>query len=43
MYVCQLCGYVYNETAEGVGFAELDAEYRCPLCFAGKKSFKGTE
>ena len=34
-YVCQLCGYVYDEAAEGVPFQDLKDDWKCPLCGAG--------
>ncbi len=50
MYQCQVanCGYIYNP-AKGVkkqgvpkntSFEELPEDWKCPLCGAGKKSFK---
>ena len=39
-YVCVLCGYVYDEEAEGVKFADLPDDWTCPLCGAGKEDFE---
>ena len=39
-YVCVLCGYVYDEEAEGVKFADLPGDWTCPLCGAGKEDFE---
>ncbi|MBO4935030.1 MAG: rubredoxin [Clostridia bacterium] len=39
-YVCVLCGYVYDEEAEGVKFADLPDDWTCPLCGAGKEEFE---
>lgn len=39
-YVCTICGYVYDEEAEGVPFADLPDSWTCPLCGAGKDSFE---
>ena len=39
-YVCQVCGYVYDEEAEGVKFEELPDDYECPLCLVGKDQFE---
>ena len=47
-YVCQLCGYVYDESlgepdngiAPGTKFEELPDDYECPLCGAGKEEFE---
>lgn len=46
-YVCQLCGFVYDEElgdpdngiAPGTKFEDLPADYLCPLCGAGKEEF----
>lgn len=46
-YVCELCGYVYDE-AEGLGelgyapgtkFDDLPDDWMCPLCGASKDEF----
>ncbi len=42
-YVCTLCGYVYDEAAEGVPFDKLPDDYECPICGAGKELFEETE
>ena len=42
-YVCQLCGYVYDEEEEGVKFADLPEDWTCPLCGAGKEEFQPEE
>ena len=42
-YVCKICGYVYDEEAEGTPFAELLDDYLCPLCGVGKDEFEITE
>ena len=46
-YVCELCGYVYDEEASplelglpaGTKFDELPEDWTCPLCGAGKDEF----
>lgn len=38
-YVCPICGYVYDEKAEGVPFALLPDSWVCPLCGAAKSAF----
>lgn len=38
-FVCQLCGYVYDEAAEGTKFEDLPDDYVCPICGAGKDQF----
>ena len=39
-YICQICGYVYDDAKEKVPFAELPDTWKCPLCGAGKLDFK---
>ena len=36
-YVCQVCGYVYDEEIEGVNWED---DYECPLCGVGKDDFE---
>jgi len=46
-YVCDICGYVYDEAAgdtdndiqPGTKWAELPDDFVCPLCGAGKDDF----
>ena len=46
-YVCDLCGWVYDEAAgdpehgiaPGTKFADLPEDFECPLCGAGKDQF----
>lgn len=46
-YECGLCGYVYDEAAgdpdngvaPGTKWADVPAEWVCPLCGAGKEEF----
>lgn len=38
-YICSICGYVYDETAEGTAFADLPDSWVCPLCRAAKDLF----
>lgn len=42
-YVCQICGYVYDEALEKVPFKDLPATWRCPWCGAGKSDFKAMQ
>ena len=42
-YVCQICGYVYDDEEEKVPFASLPDDWRCPLCKAAKQDFKPEE
>ncbi len=39
-YVCQICGYVYDDDKEQIPFDQLPEEWNCPLCGAGKSNFK---
>ncbi len=39
-YICQICGYVYDDAKEKVPFAELPDTWKCPLCGAAKSDFK---
>ena len=39
-YICQICGYVYDDAKEKVPFAELPDDWKCPLCGAAKADFK---
>ena len=41
-YICQICGYVYDE-ASGTPFDELPDDYRCPMCRQGKEKFISAE
>ncbi len=46
-YVCLICGYVYdpaegdpdNGVAAGTAFADLPADWVCPVCGAPKDQF----
>ena len=42
-YVCDVCGYVYDEEAEGKAFADLPEDFECPLCGVGKDQFSVEE
>lgn len=42
-YICQVCGYVYDEEAEGVPFSDLPADWSCPMCKAPKSMFSPDE
>jgi len=42
-YICQICGYVYDDDKEKVPFKELPDDWKCPLCGAGKSDFKAEE
>lgn len=38
--VCTVCGYVYDEDAEGVKWEDLPETYTCPMCGVGKDMFE---
>lgn len=46
-YVCNICGWVYNEAegdidngiAAGTKFEDLPDDFVCPLCGVGKEDF----
>lgn len=46
-YVCEVCGYVYDESvgdpdsgiAAGTAWADVSDDFLCPLCGVGKDSF----
>jgi rubredoxin len=37
---CMICGYIYDEEAEGVKFEDLPDDYVCPECGAPKEDFE---
>ncbi len=39
-FVCQICGYIYDDAKEKVPFDQLPADWKCPLCGASKTDFK---
>ena len=39
-YICQVCGYVYDEAAEACPFDQLPDSWKCPWCKAPKTQFK---
>lgn len=50
-YVCNVCGYVYDEAAgdpdngieAGTRWEELPEDFKCPLCSVGKEDFTAQE
>jgi rubredoxin len=42
-YVCQVCGYVYDEVKEPIPFAQLPDDWTCPVCGSEKELFKRDE
>ena len=41
-YVCGICGYIHDE-AVGGKWEDLPADWKCPVCKAGKDAFKHKE
>jgi len=39
-WVCQVCGYVYDEEKEGKKFEDLPEKWQCPVCGAPKSMFE---
>ena len=39
-YICSVCGYVYDEDAEGIPFSEIPDDWTCPMCKAPKALFE---
>lgn len=42
-FKCKICGYIYDEEKEGVKFADLPDDYKCPMCGAPKNLFEKLE
>ncbi len=42
-YICNVCGYEYDEEVEGVKFEDLPDDYECPLCGVSKADFSPAE
>jgi rubredoxin len=38
-YICNICGYIYDEEIEGIKFDDLPEDWVCPICGAGKDAF----
>ena len=38
-YLCEVCGWIYDEGAEGKPFSELEDDWVCPACGAPKSEF----
>ncbi len=38
-YECTVCGYIHDEDEEGVKFADLPDDWKCPVCGADKEDF----
>ena len=42
-YRCTVCGHVYDEEKEGVKFADLPADWKCPICKQPKSKFEAVD
>ena len=42
-YRCLICGHIYDEEKEGVKFADLPADWKCPTCKQPKDKFVPVE
>ncbi len=42
-YVCNICGWVYDEAETGVKWEDLPEDFVCELCGAGKDEFSPEE
>jgi glutamate synthase domain-containing protein 2/rubredoxin len=42
-YECSLCGYIYDEAAEGKAWEDLGVNWRCPVCGSDKFEFAAVE
>lgn len=40
VWVCKICGYVYDDAAEGIPFESLPDDWTCPLCKHPKSDFE---
>jgi flavin reductase (DIM6/NTAB) family NADH-FMN oxidoreductase RutF/rubredoxin len=38
-YKCSACGYIYDESTEKIKFADLPADWVCPVCGSEKSEF----
>lgn len=38
-YVCNVCGWVYDEDEKGVKWEDLPEDFACELCGVGKEDF----
>lgn len=42
-YICNICGYIYDEEKEGISWDDLPLDWVCPECGAGKEQFSFME
>lgn len=39
VYICKICGWEYDEDAQGTKFEDLPDDFVCEVCGAGKEEF----
>ena len=39
IWICDACGYQYDEDVEGTKFEDLPDDWTCPVCGVGKNMF----
>ena len=42
-YVCEVCGWVFDEEEQGKKWEEVGDDFECPLCAVGKDQFSAEE
>lgn len=42
-YVCNVCGWIYDEEETGVKWEDLPEDFACELCGVGKEDFTAEE
>lgn len=43
MYICDVCGWIYDEKETGVKSADLPEDFECEFCCVGKDQFSVKE
>ena len=38
-YICNVCGYIYDDEKEDVKFEDLPEDWTCPVCGVPKSEF----
>lgn len=42
-YICNRCGWIYDEEQTGIKWEDLPEDFKCPRCGAGKDEFSEDE
>ena len=42
-YICNVCGWIYDEDETGVKWEDLPEDFACELCGVGKDDFSEAE